>query len=275
MFYAVVLWYCARQMNGAVLLGQSASVGLLLWLGYQTLLLRRQTTHPAQQTPIRLGKTERKPSGSRPLIKDYEFVEDGVEDAVDQEPDPDSPILIQPAKDVAPTMVVPAAIPKPVSDDSVQEPRVEPTEPKVKETPKETSAAKTAFQQNKLNPIATVGIFVGWFREVVTPKKKEPQPMIELPPRPPSIPKSVGDIESATGQSLETVSTAQGKSHDPSKSESTATVKTTDTVPTSTGETRSPKSEVVIPPAPSPTATSTPPSNEEEESNWPEDAFWE
>ena len=116
MFYAVVLWYCAKQINGAVLLGQTASVGLLLWLVYQTLLLRRKTTPSAQQTPIRLGKSERNRlngSTNRPIAKDYEFVEDGVEDLVEQVPDPDSPILLKPAEDeFALKMVVPAAIPK-------------------------------------------------------------------------------------------------------------------------------------------------------------------
>ena len=101
MFYAVVLWYCSGQMGGAVLLGQTASVGLLLWLGYQTLLLRRITTPAVQQTPIWSGKSgsPNRITASRPIANDYEFVEDGVEDAIDREPDPDSPILINPADD--------------------------------------------------------------------------------------------------------------------------------------------------------------------------------
>lgn len=49
-FYALVLWFCAGQIGGAVLLGQTASVSLLGWLGWQTLKLRRDTTPLAEQT---------------------------------------------------------------------------------------------------------------------------------------------------------------------------------------------------------------------------------
>jgi Ycf66 protein N-terminus len=49
-FYALVLWFCAGQIGGAVLLGQTASVVLLVWLGWQTLKLRRETTPLAEQT---------------------------------------------------------------------------------------------------------------------------------------------------------------------------------------------------------------------------------
>lgn len=51
LFYALVLWACAGQMTGAVLLGQVASVALLGWLGWQTLVLRRVKTPLALQTP--------------------------------------------------------------------------------------------------------------------------------------------------------------------------------------------------------------------------------
>jgi hypothetical protein len=50
MFYALVLWVCAERITGGVLLGQTASVALLGWLGWQTLTLRRQITPQAQQT---------------------------------------------------------------------------------------------------------------------------------------------------------------------------------------------------------------------------------
>ncbi|MGI0484696.1 Ycf66 family protein [Pantanalinema rosaneae CENA516] len=50
MFYALVLWVCAERITGGVLLGQTASVALLGWLGWQTLTLRRQSTPLEQQT---------------------------------------------------------------------------------------------------------------------------------------------------------------------------------------------------------------------------------
>lgn len=221
MFYAVVLWYCARQMNGAVLLGQTASVGLLLWLGYQTLLLRRETTPAAQQTPIRLGKSERDRTASRPIAKDYEFVEDGVEDALDQEPDPDSPILLKSAADeFAPKMVVPAAIPKPTAEADV---------PEKAPTAVASAPPQPVQQREKTNPLAAVGIFAGWLKDVVTPKKKEPQPMIELPPRPPSIskPATAPDMANAADSSAQ------------------------------------------------PAVIEKPEADNDEETNWPEDEFWD
>ncbi|WP_052128338.1 Ycf66 family protein [Neosynechococcus sphagnicola] len=52
MFYALVLWVCAGRITGGVLIGQTASVALLGWLGWQTLWLRRQSTPSDQQTPL-------------------------------------------------------------------------------------------------------------------------------------------------------------------------------------------------------------------------------
>lgn len=52
LFYALVLWVCAARITGGVLLGQTASVILLGWLGWQTFTLRRQVAVPEQQTPI-------------------------------------------------------------------------------------------------------------------------------------------------------------------------------------------------------------------------------
>lgn len=52
LFYALVLWICAGRITGGLLLGQTASVALLGWLGWQTLMLRRQTTPLDQQTAL-------------------------------------------------------------------------------------------------------------------------------------------------------------------------------------------------------------------------------
>ncbi|NEZ57309.1 hypothetical protein D0962_36525 [Leptolyngbyaceae cyanobacterium CCMR0082] len=265
MFYAVVLWYCARQMSGAVLLGQTASVGLLIWLGYQTLLLRRETTPTAQQTPIRLGKSERSRlngSASRPIAKDYEFVEDGVEDAVDQDADPNSPILIKPTADeFAPKIVVPAAIPKShiEKEDSLEE-----TLPKAENPP----ISQTTKKREIPNPIAAVGIFVGWLKEVVTPKKKEPKPMIELPPRPPSIPKA--DTLSATTDIANITNISDTLETD--------TLETSASVPD--GDQPNPQEET-LDTSPSPSsgtaasASLEPRGTDTEDSNWPDDDFWD
>ncbi len=52
MFYALVLWVCAGRITGGVLLGQTTSVALLGWLGWQTFMLRRQVAPLDQQTAV-------------------------------------------------------------------------------------------------------------------------------------------------------------------------------------------------------------------------------
>ncbi|MEA5464370.1 Ycf66 family protein [Leptothoe sp. PORK10 BA2] len=301
MFYAVVLWYCARQMQGAVLLGQSASVGLLLWLGYQTLLLRRETTPAAQQTPIRLGKSERRQFNgtiSRPIAKDYEFVEDGVEDPLDEALDhnPDSPILIKPAPDeFAPKMVVPAAMPK----SNIKE---HATKNVAKEAPDQAVSApqEIAKKRKKLNLLGAVGIFTGWLKDVATPPQKEPKAMIELPPRPPSIPKpdQVSDRASASdrsaqpadGKKLEVIAenpdvTAENLNTSPpipstkgaSPGGNLLSTKDTLSAPDISATPANLESDVATSaPETAPATSSTAfQSVDEEESNWPENEFWD
>lgn len=52
MFYALVLWVCAGRITGGLLLGQTASVAMLGWFGWQNLKMRRELTPAAQQTVI-------------------------------------------------------------------------------------------------------------------------------------------------------------------------------------------------------------------------------
>lgn len=59
LFYALVLWVCAGRLTGGVLLGQIASVALLGWFSWQTLILRRA------QTPIDL-QTQLPPTARTP-----------------------------------------------------------------------------------------------------------------------------------------------------------------------------------------------------------------
>ena len=52
LLYAVDLWFSAEQMTPAVLLGQAVAVALLIGLGWQTLVVRREKTPVYQQTPV-------------------------------------------------------------------------------------------------------------------------------------------------------------------------------------------------------------------------------
>lgn len=57
LFYALVLWFCAERLTGAVLLGQVASVALIGWLGSQALLWRWNKLNQDQKAAIADGST--------------------------------------------------------------------------------------------------------------------------------------------------------------------------------------------------------------------------
>jgi hypothetical protein len=52
LFYASVLWFCAGQLSPTEAIGQVASVALLGWFGWQTLILRRKRTPLDLQTLV-------------------------------------------------------------------------------------------------------------------------------------------------------------------------------------------------------------------------------
>ena len=52
LIYALVLWYCARNITGAVLLGQAAATALLVSYSWQTLKLRRAIANPDKAAEI-------------------------------------------------------------------------------------------------------------------------------------------------------------------------------------------------------------------------------
>ena len=52
LFYALVLWYCAKNITGSVLLGQAAATALLVSYSWQTLKLRRAIANPEKAAQI-------------------------------------------------------------------------------------------------------------------------------------------------------------------------------------------------------------------------------
>ncbi len=52
LFYALVLWSCARNITGAVLLGQAAATVLIVSYSWQTLKLRKAVANPAKASAI-------------------------------------------------------------------------------------------------------------------------------------------------------------------------------------------------------------------------------
>ena len=71
MFYAVVLWFCAGRITGAVLLGQTASVVLLGWLGWHTLELRRELTPEPVRTPVTWDDLQRWGQSIQQMLDHY------------------------------------------------------------------------------------------------------------------------------------------------------------------------------------------------------------
>ena len=57
LFYALVLWFCAGRITGALLLGQTASVALLVWFGWQSMRLRWEVTPAPQRTITKKDQT--------------------------------------------------------------------------------------------------------------------------------------------------------------------------------------------------------------------------
>ena len=49
LFYALVLWFCAPQITGAVLLGQLAAVALLISYSWQVIKLRKAIVNPSEE----------------------------------------------------------------------------------------------------------------------------------------------------------------------------------------------------------------------------------
>ena len=52
LFYALILWFCARNITGAVLLGQAAAAVLVVSYSWQTLKLRKAVANPAKAEEI-------------------------------------------------------------------------------------------------------------------------------------------------------------------------------------------------------------------------------
>ncbi|MCT7990413.1 Ycf66 family protein [Laspinema olomoucense] len=132
LFYALVLWFCAGRISGAVLLGQMASVGLLGWFGWQALTLRRQTTPLAEQTPVSGEQIDRLTGGLTGMFKPKSA--------------PKPQTIPQPIPQTAVKLEEPAVIPPPVA--------TVPEVPPVPVTPKPVTPAKPAAKVTTTQPKA-------------------------------------------------------------------------------------------------------------------------
>ncbi|MEM7591508.1 MAG: Ycf66 family protein [Cyanobacteria bacterium P01_A01_bin.83] len=85
LFYALVLWCCAQNITGAVLLGQAAATALLVSSGWQNLQLRRAIAHPEKVTAADPSKFSLSGSFSG-LFKRFKRRSKSVESTADATP---------------------------------------------------------------------------------------------------------------------------------------------------------------------------------------------
>ena len=121
LIYALVLWYCARNITGAVLLGQAAATALLVSYSWQTLKLRRAIANPDRAAEINNFSLVQKINGllkrNQPTVKPATPVETSVTPKVTEQ---EIAIPDTPTQDTAqkPTR---AAVPPKVSVDLTEE----------------------------------------------------------------------------------------------------------------------------------------------------------
>jgi len=254
LFYALILWLCAGQMTGALLLGQLASVSLIMALAWQTLWWRRHRTPQPLQTTIsadslarlqqlfmqpltswsqRLGleqwlqalpwprvapnpdttvavaesgadsSPEAPPRSTRPAPRranHYEFIDEARHPWPDQPPS--SPSITTTLPEPRPPERRAAA--------SARQPRPKPKHPTpLRPAPKPSAAEPSAAtaargtSNTRAQPswLGRLGIIKDWLLEVsqglLRPKPK--RTMIELPPRPRSIPRPADSPQQTPG----------------------------------------------------------------------------
>ncbi|NEP54136.1 MAG: hypothetical protein F6K65_37240 [Moorea sp. SIO3C2] len=175
-------------------------------------------------------------------------------------------------------MVVPAAMPvpdQPVIEDAANDPAKDGEPP----------AADPAPKPPRPNPLAAMGIIAGWIKDVVAPPKPPPKPMLELPPRPPSIPRPASAapdkplVASQAGENDESEKSGDAIAPSPATPPATPPAQAVVNQPPSHQAPRiqNPNAEAVEPSPttnPAPQAESNWP-DDDEESNWPDDEFWE
>ncbi len=108
LFYALVLWFCAGRITGAVLLGQTASVALLSWFGWQTLNLRREVTPAPMRT--RIAEQKKVSAGISQLQERFTSLFKGKsKDKPEAKPVAATPVSAPTSESVAPAPVAASA----------------------------------------------------------------------------------------------------------------------------------------------------------------------
>ncbi len=177
LIYALVLWYCARNITGAVLLGQAAATALLVSYSWQTLKLRRAIANPDRAAEINNFSLVQKINGllkrNQPTVKPATPVETSVTPKVTEQ---EIAIPDTPTQDTAQKPTRAAVSPK-VSVDLTEESA---TVKDIETEPKSSEAKLLGIEQNdrvsNVEPISSKPTEAGTSTqdtEIVKPKPVE------------------------------------------------------------------------------------------------------
>ncbi|MBW4487622.1 MAG: hypothetical protein KME12_07515 [Trichocoleus desertorum ATA4-8-CV12] len=187
LFYALVLWVCAGRITGGVLLGQTASVALLGWFGWQTLKMRWDLTPPEQKTQLPAQATPAALRGTTQQVREKLIglsSSDGVTQLKDQ-----ATRLFNNVKDRTQGSLGSGQS----AGATASSGSAVPTEVVPEPTPRGSQSAQTSSSAKSTgasNPLASVSGLVNTVKEAIAQvgqigKKKPSRPMMELnhPPK--------------------------------------------------------------------------------------------
>lgn len=202
LFYGLILWACAGRITGAVLLGQVASVSLLIWFGWEVLTLRRTATPATEKTPIPAKVKKRVngligvqspvifPEPVRDIVTTPEPVFENnpvvAQTPVETQEQPE-PEVISPSSEIVEELPLPPitegqnlpeveetpSVTPLTSDTAVKTPKVKADKPPV--TPKVKTAKTTSKTQKSIPALAgTLSGFIGNLTGLFNKKPKTP-----------------------------------------------------------------------------------------------------
>ena len=187
LIYALVLWYCARNITGAVLLGQTAATALLVSYSWQTLKLRRAIANPDKAAEINNFSVLQKINGllkrDRPTVKPATpSVEPSVTPKVTEQEIaiPDTPAKAtaqKPASSAVPPKKEVSVVEPPVTDESatIENRAVESnSEPKLSEA-KSLGKVEQVNQASNIEPTSSQPTKAG--NSTQDPQIVKPQPV--------------------------------------------------------------------------------------------------
>jgi Ycf66 protein N-terminus len=221
LFYALALWIYARQTTGGILVGQTASVALLGWFVWQTMQLRRQLVPIDRQTPIptttqiqqqlglqstgaKLAKPAKTPTNSKPSATKPTIVNPATPTPTTA-PTGSTQVVdaaAQPGERVAPSKVIPTAVPVTPTSSPVQVPpavqTAPPTEPRAK-------VATPAVREPQMQPTAASPTMpendAAWIALEIKPSPTAPKPLGQ-PVKPPITPTEPPQLPAITAESV-------------------------------------------------------------------------